>query len=234
MFPNVSMVSSVVAMDDESYCNMVHFEDMPFAASNPHFYGRYPNTLTSKLDGLHPNKDIHKSYIIVEPTLGVPIDQCARSQSNVIIPNLIEFGPEFERFSEMALPTFWIEYVCIEIKKLRPIMFSLFVFTFQHQKELTTKINVLMVFTIQVLPILQYVITLLLIIFGTGLILQSISNLMDRKLNMRKYPVTKASHKHQLNDDVTQHNGHLLHHNGYFVHQNIPSSQTGVAIGWRC
>lgn len=86
---------------------------MPLAASNPHFYGRYPNELTKKLDGFKPIKDKHQSFIIVEPVMGVPIDQSARSQSNVILPELHGFSTEIERFSNMALPTFWVEYVNI-------------------------------------------------------------------------------------------------------------------------
>lgn len=85
---------------------------MPFAASNPHFFGRYPNKLTERLHGFEPNKEKHQSFIIVEPTMGVPIDQSARSQSNVIIPELSGFNEKIERFSNMALPTFWVEYVC--------------------------------------------------------------------------------------------------------------------------
>lgn len=85
--------------------------DMPFAASNPHFYGRFPNELTKKLEGFKPVRDRHQSFIIVEPIMGIPIDQSARSQSNVIIPDLYGFSDEIERFSNMALPTFWVEYV---------------------------------------------------------------------------------------------------------------------------
>lgn len=88
--------------------------DMPFAASNPHFYGRYPNRLTEKLDGFEPIKERHQSFIIAEPTLGVPIDQSARSQNNVIIPKLYGFNEQIERFSNMALPTFWLSYVSVE------------------------------------------------------------------------------------------------------------------------
>ena len=84
---------------------------MPFAASNPHFYGRYPNPLTNKLEGFKPIRERHQSYLIVEPVMGVPIDQSARSQSNVIIPQLYGFDDKIHRFSNMALPTFWVEYV---------------------------------------------------------------------------------------------------------------------------
>lgn len=84
---------------------------MPFAASNPHFYGRYPNALTQKVEGFKPDRERHQSFIIVEPVMGVPIDQSARSQSNVIIPRLTGFSEDIQRFSDMALPTFWVEYV---------------------------------------------------------------------------------------------------------------------------
>lgn len=84
---------------------------MPFAASNPHFYGRFPNELTKKLEGFKPVREQHQSFIIVEPIMGIPIDQSARSQSNIIIPDLYGFNSEIERFSNMALPTFWVEYV---------------------------------------------------------------------------------------------------------------------------
>lgn len=67
--------------------------------------------MTEKLDGLKPIRDKHQSFIIVEPIMGVPIDQSARSQSNVIIPQLHGFSDEIERFGNMALPTFWVEYV---------------------------------------------------------------------------------------------------------------------------
>lgn len=85
--------------------------DMPFAASNPHFFGRYPNVLTKKITGFTPDKEKHQSFIIVEPTLGVPIDQSARSQHNVIMPKLRGFNEQIERFSDMVLPTFWLSYV---------------------------------------------------------------------------------------------------------------------------
>ncbi|XP_055312285.1 scavenger receptor class B member 1-like isoform X2 [Sitodiplosis mosellana] len=93
-------------LSDVSKC----FFDMPFAASNPHFYGRYPNALTNKLEGFKPIRERHQSFIIVEPIMGVPIDQSARSQSNVIIPDLYGFNDKIQRFSNMALPTFWVEY----------------------------------------------------------------------------------------------------------------------------
>lgn len=97
---------------------------MPFAASNPHFYGRYPNALTSKLEGFKPDREKHQSFIIVEPIMGVPINQSARSQSNVIIPNLYDFNDEIHRFSNMALPTFWVEYVSLLITFYQVLIYA--------------------------------------------------------------------------------------------------------------
>lgn len=149
---------------------------MPFAASNPHFYGRYPNRLTEKLDGFNPIKEKHQSFIIAEPTLGVPIDQSARSQNNVIIPNLYGFSDRIRRFSNMALPTFWLSYVsdCEHIKMFIKFKIDSIPIYFQHQRELTTGITCLMVFTIYVLPILQYFIMAALFVSGAMLIRASI------------------------------------------------------------
>lgn len=82
----------------------------------PHFYGRRPVKLIDRIQGLSPSKEKHGSYIIAEPKMGVPIDQCARSQSNVITPSLTGFHHDIQQFSNMAIPTFWIEYVSIFIK----------------------------------------------------------------------------------------------------------------------
>lgn len=85
---------------------------LPVAASSPHFFGReelYKDTI----DGLHPTYDQHVSYIILEPTLGIPIRQCAKSQSNLVIPNLRGLSIDLARFSDMVLPLFWLQYVRI-------------------------------------------------------------------------------------------------------------------------
>lgn len=88
------------------------------AASNPHFYGRRPKRVSDRIEGLHPNKEKHGSFIIVEPITGIPINQCARSQSNVITPKFSGFAHDIDIFSDMAIPTFWAEYVSlIEIEK---------------------------------------------------------------------------------------------------------------------
>jgi CD36 family len=84
--------------------------DQPIVASFPHFYAR-PGKFLEKLDGLHPRADKHRSYTIIEPTLGVPLNQRAVSQSNVVTKDLSAFKADIARFSNMVIPMFWIEYV---------------------------------------------------------------------------------------------------------------------------
>lgn len=83
---------------------------MPFVASNPHFWGR-EEVATPNVIGLQPDRAIHQSYSIIEPNTGVPIDQCAKTQSNLFIPDLSGFGEDYDKFSNMVLPLFWVQYV---------------------------------------------------------------------------------------------------------------------------
>lgn len=49
----------------------------------------------------------------MEPTMGVPIDQAAKSQNNLLVPVLSGFSIDVQRFSNMTIPLFWLGYVSI-------------------------------------------------------------------------------------------------------------------------
>jgi scavenger receptor class B, member 1 len=76
-------------------------------ASFPHFLNR-PGNFTKRLEGLQPNKEEHESYAIIEPTLGVPLNQRATSQSNVVTGDLSGFKSDIAKFSHMVIPMFWL------------------------------------------------------------------------------------------------------------------------------
>lgn len=61
-----------------------------------------------KLEGLHPDQEKHESYAIIEPTLGVPLNQRATSQSNVVTKDLSGFKTDIAKFSNMVIPMFWL------------------------------------------------------------------------------------------------------------------------------
>lgn len=92
-------------MTDMSKC----YNDFPVAATSPHYFARNLS-MAKKISGLSPDREKHYSYTIADPTLGIPIDQRARTQSNLVIPELSGFSDNIQKFSNMILPMFWIEY----------------------------------------------------------------------------------------------------------------------------
>lgn len=119
------------------------YHDFPIAASHPHFYSAEP-LLEDGIEGLSPSKEQHGSYAIVEPTTGIPMESCARSQSNLIIRKLYGM-PRLQRFSGLTIPMFWAEY---------------------HQVSLPGYIYYLMFFTVNILPELQLWISFFLTTLG--------------------------------------------------------------------
>ena len=82
----------------------------PIAASSPHFYSRN-GTWIDKLEGLAPNVTKHESYFIAEPTMGVPINQAARSQLNLVVGDVSSFKSDIAKFSNMVIPMMWLDIV---------------------------------------------------------------------------------------------------------------------------
>uniref|UniRef100_A0A336MGZ2 CSON001578 protein n=1 Tax=Culicoides sonorensis TaxID=179676 RepID=A0A336MGZ2_CULSO len=143
-------------LSDLSKC----FHNFPVAASKPHFYGRSGDWV-EKLQGLHPNRTLHDSYIIVEPTMGTPIDQCARSQSNLVIKTIHRVYPEkMKRFSNSIIPMFWIEI---------------------HQPDLTPLIIGVIHFTINILPTLEKFLGPLMIIFSISVLVLVMKRIIRKK-----------------------------------------------------
>ncbi|XP_028991381.1 lysosome membrane protein 2-like [Betta splendens] len=62
----------------------------PFVVSFPHFYQADPMYINA-IDGLSPNREEHETYIDVQPTTGVPIRYCKRTQLNIILKRVQGF-----------------------------------------------------------------------------------------------------------------------------------------------
>lgn len=75
---------------------------------------------------MEPDKRKHGSYTIIEPIMGIPLDQSAKSQSNLILPDLSGFHDDYSKFSNMVLPLFWMQYVNNLIAFKFPIEFIIF------------------------------------------------------------------------------------------------------------
>ncbi|XP_055854242.1 scavenger receptor class B member 1-like [Episyrphus balteatus] len=140
-------------LSDISKC----YSGLPIAVSSPHFFGR-SGIWDDKLEGFTPNYVDHGSYAIVEPVNGVPLDQKARSQSNLVLPKLSGFSQEVNKFSEMIVPIIWCEY---------------------HLPEVTPSITALLIFTSNYLPRLRYIVPVIFLILGLILIYFVIKRLND-------------------------------------------------------
>uniref|UniRef100_A0A182JEV2 Scavenger receptor class B n=1 Tax=Anopheles atroparvus TaxID=41427 RepID=A0A182JEV2_ANOAO len=92
-------------MTDTSKCS----HDVPIVATSPHFYAR-SFTRAHHIRGMKPNRELHQSYIIADPSFGIPLDQVARTQTNLAIPKLTHYTSDIAQFSDMLIPMFWIEY----------------------------------------------------------------------------------------------------------------------------
>jgi len=148
--------------------------DQPIVASFPHFFNR-PGPWMERLEGLHGDRNKHQSYITVEPTLGVPLNQRACSQSNLRTSDLSGFKADIARFSEMVIPMFWLDIVRVLglSFSLSPILISLSLSlaTLQYMKEVTPVITKTVYFIVNTLPKIQFWISGSFIILGLSLLM---------------------------------------------------------------
>lgn len=107
---------------DSTVCSF----DVPSALSFPHYYGG-SDFWKAHLEGLKPDKEKHGSYSIIEPTTGFPLEEYARIQSNLVVPNLQGFPADVEKFSGMIIPVFWAEYSMLEFPPFMVFLAEIFV-----------------------------------------------------------------------------------------------------------
>ncbi|XP_075218703.1 scavenger receptor class B member 1-like [Lycorma delicatula] len=142
-------------LNDASPC----YYDFPVAVSFPHYMNADP-IVCRKLEGLkEPDPEKHGSFVIVEPTTGVPMESRARSQSNLVM-RPVKGIKRVEKFSDMYIPIFWAEY---------------------NQVGLPWYITALMYFTVIILPVSQFYISVSFIIFGLSLCIFTFYRLTKRK-----------------------------------------------------
>lgn len=85
--------------------------DAPLYSSFPHFYNADPSLL-EQIDGLNPQKELHESYLKIQPKTGIPLEALVRLQVNLKVSK----SPKIRIMSKlpnMILPIMWIEEVRI-------------------------------------------------------------------------------------------------------------------------
>ncbi|XP_042276486.1 lysosome membrane protein 2a isoform X1 [Thunnus thynnus] len=81
-------------------------EGAPIVVSFPHFYQADPKYIEA-IDGLHPNKEEHETYLDLQPTTGVPIRACKRAQLNIILKRVQGF-PNTKFINETIFPIMFV------------------------------------------------------------------------------------------------------------------------------
>ncbi|KAK4878304.1 hypothetical protein RN001_010810 [Aquatica leii] len=79
----------------------------PIATSYPHFLEADP-AVRQHVDGSNPDPAKHKSYFIIEPKSGLPLEVAARFQINMVFGDL-ESMAHVDQFSNMVLPLLWTD-----------------------------------------------------------------------------------------------------------------------------
>ncbi|GJQ71461.1 hypothetical protein Trydic_g11185 [Trypoxylus dichotomus] len=79
----------------------------PGFVSQPHFYGADPYYL-DKITGLHPSKDKHEMFMVLEPSTGIPLHVEARLQLNILIKPIRSVSL-FEGIPTFHFPVIWFE-----------------------------------------------------------------------------------------------------------------------------
>lgn len=65
------------------------------------------------MEGFNGQKDLHESYLVIEPNMGVPTEQCARIQVNLAVSKKLTsvYSQDIQALKGMILPLFWLELV---------------------------------------------------------------------------------------------------------------------------
>jgi len=99
-------------MDACTHCrdgmlDLMGCQDAPVIVSLPHFLDASREDQTA-VKGIHPNPDLHTTYLNVEPNTGVALDAHKRIQVNVPLkPN--ENFPLISKVKEVIFPVVWVD-----------------------------------------------------------------------------------------------------------------------------
>ncbi|KAL6257532.1 hypothetical protein P5V15_011106 [Pogonomyrmex californicus] len=128
----------------------------PIALSYPHFYKSDPS-LVEAIEGLEPKKEDHESYFFIQPKSGIPVNIAFRFQINMALQN-IEHMARVEKFSELTIPLLWFEIGMYELPKFMNLRFWLY---------------------LNILPVMEEVMTYVLFLSGAMLLIWSIMKILS-------------------------------------------------------
>ncbi|XP_039606711.1 lysosome membrane protein 2a [Polypterus senegalus] len=102
--------------------------DAPVVVSFPHFF-QADQKYIDAIEGMHPNKEDHETYLDVNPLTGFPVRGCKRAQLNIILDKYDAF-PQTKLLNQTIFPIMFInESVIIDDKSAQNIRTLLLIAT---------------------------------------------------------------------------------------------------------
>ncbi|BES99898.1 biological adhesion [Nesidiocoris tenuis] len=86
---------------------LIESNGVPAYVSFPHFLGAH-SQYQNGVDGLKPNKELHQTYISLEPTTGVPVKGAKRIQINFELKGTPALTPTGTA-RDVLMPFIWID-----------------------------------------------------------------------------------------------------------------------------
>nr|QNL15117.1 sensory neuron membrane protein 1 [Aulacocentrum confusum] len=83
------------------------YYNIPAAISLPHFLDADPSLLED-IDGLEPDPQKHGTKVIIQPSIGMPMDVNSRLQTNLVMQHT-RYNPKLEVFNGLVIPLFWTD-----------------------------------------------------------------------------------------------------------------------------
>ncbi|XP_076233540.1 scavenger receptor class B member 1 [Calliopsis andreniformis] len=142
------------------------YYNIPAAMSLPHFLNADPSLLEG-VEGLNPDLEKHKAKIILQPTIGMPINVNSRIQINLVMQHTV-YNNRIKAFNDLTVPLFWSDL---------------------YIPTPSSDIMLILRLVLQVLPMAQTVLIWLLAIAGVTMVMLSIPAMLWT-LNQSQEPLT--------------------------------------------
>ncbi|KAF2886543.1 hypothetical protein ILUMI_19630, partial [Ignelater luminosus] len=84
---------------------------LPLFASLPHFYGADPVYLDS-VEGLHPDREKHETFVIVEPHTSILLNASLAVQLNILV-HPVEHISIFDQVPKLFFPLLWAREIAV-------------------------------------------------------------------------------------------------------------------------
>ncbi|XP_076256603.1 scavenger receptor class B member 1-like isoform X2 [Rhynchophorus ferrugineus] len=97
----------------------------PIALSYPHFLDTDKVAFNKVESGLNPDPSKHKSYFVIQPESGLPINVAVRYQINMALGSIQNIA-NTERFANMVLPLLWTEIGMYDLPGNLNLLFKLY------------------------------------------------------------------------------------------------------------